>query len=143
VKYTAGILNKIGLGRIRGFYTNDTHLNWTIDEVNWATQVSARVHGAHFIVNTNANGNGPKRNPHPATQGNEDLCNPPGRGLGPRPTTNTGFSLADAWLWTSPPGNSSGCGGGPPGGVFWVPRAVQLAASANSRLGPSYPSQPY
>ena len=51
----------------------------------------ARTHGAHFIVNTAQNGNGPKRNPHPVTQGNEDLCNPPGRGLGPRLTTVTGF----------------------------------------------------
>jgi endoglucanase len=142
VAHTPNILNKIGLGRVRGLDTSDTHLNWTINEVNRATKVSARTHGARFIVNTNSNGTGPKRNPHPAAQGNEDLCNPPGRGLGPRPTTNTGYSLADAWLRTSPHGNSSGCGGGPPGGVFSVARELQLAASANPRLGPNCPSQP-
>jgi hypothetical protein len=141
--YTASVLNAVGVGRIRGFYTNDTHLNWTIDEVRWATKVSRLTGGAHFIVNTAQNGRGPLRNPHPTTQGNEDLCNPPGRGLGPLPTTDTGFALADAWLWTSPPGNSSGCGGGPPGGVFWPARAVGLAEGANDRLGPGYPSQPY
>ncbi len=143
VAFTARALNAIGVGRIRGFYTNDTHLNWTINEVLWATKISARTGGVHFIVNTAQNGNGPKLNPHPVTQGIEDLCNPPGRALGPRPTTDTGFALADAWLWTSPPGNSSGCGGGPAGGVFWVARAIALAAHANGRLGPHDPSLPY
>ncbi|MGA2011192.1 MAG: glycoside hydrolase family 6 protein [Solirubrobacteraceae bacterium] len=143
VAYTARALNAIGVAQIRGFYTNDTHLNWTIKEVKWATKISALTHGAHFIVNTAQNGNGPKLNPHPGTQGNEDLCNPPGRALGPRPTTDTGFALADAWLWTSVPGNSSGCGGGPAGGVFWTARAVSLAAHANGRLGPGLPSLPY
>jgi endoglucanase len=94
-------------------------------------------------VNTADNGRGPLLNPHPITQGVEDLCNPPNRGLGPTDTTTTGFGAADAFLWTHPPGNSSGCGGGPPGGVFWVARAVQEAENANNRLGPGFPSQPY
>ncbi len=142
-RYTARVLNAIGIRRIRGFYTNDTHLNWTVKELKWATRVSKLTHGAHFIVNTAQNGRGPLLNKHPAKQGVEDLCNPPRRGLGPRPTTHTGFRLADAWLWTSPPGNSSGCGGGPPGGVFWTARAVGLAERANGRLGPHYRSRPY
>jgi endoglucanase len=143
VRYTAKVLNAVGVRSIRGFYTNDTHINWTINEVNWATKISQRTGGVHFIVNTGQNGHGPLLNKHPSKQGIEDLCNPPGRGLGPRPTTDTGFPLADAWLWTSPPGNSSGCGGGPKGGVFWTARAIGLGALANSRLGPTSPSQPY
>ncbi|MGI8865061.1 MAG: glycoside hydrolase family 6 protein [Solirubrobacteraceae bacterium] len=75
--------------------------------------------------------------------GNEDLCNPPGRALGPRDTTQTGFGHADAFLWTHVPGNSSGCGGGPPASVFWVARGIDMAAHANERLGPNYPSRPY
>ncbi|MHB1837935.1 MAG: glycoside hydrolase family 6 protein, partial [Solirubrobacteraceae bacterium] len=75
--------------------------------------------------------------------GNEDLCNPPGRGLGPMDTTDTGFPLADAFMWTHPPGNSSGCGGGPPGGVFWPAYAIGLAERANQQLGPRFPSRPY
>jgi endoglucanase len=142
-RYTARVLKAIGIRRIRGFYTNDTHENWTIREVRWAMKISRLTHGAHFIVNTAQNGRGPLLNRHPAVEGVEDLCNPPRRGLGPRPTTHTGFRRADAWLWSSPPGNSSGCGGGPPGGTFWPGRAVQLAALANDRLGPRYPSRPY
>ncbi len=111
--------------------------------MRWAEHISRLTGGAHFIVNTAQNGHGPKKNPHPATQGNEDLCNPPGRALGPRATTNTGFPHADAFLWTHVPGNSSGCGGGPPGGVFWPARAISLASRANAKLGPGYPSQPY
>jgi endoglucanase len=143
VRYAARILNAIGVRHIRGFFTNDTHLNWTINEVRWATDISKLTHGAHFIVNTADNGQGPLLNPHPRTQGIEDLCNPPGRGLGPKDTTQTGYALADAWLWMHPPGNSSGCGGCPPNGTFWLQKAVGLAERANQRLGPSFPSRPY
>jgi endoglucanase len=141
--YTAKVLNAAGVRRIRGFWTNDTHLNWTINEINWGEQISKLTHGAHFVVNTAQNGNGPLRNPHPASQGVEDLCNPPGRALGPRPNTSTGFKQVDAFLWSTVPGNSAGCGGGPPGGVFYPARAEALAARANGRLGPRYPSKPY
>jgi hypothetical protein len=143
VSYTARVLNGIGIRHIRGFFTNDTHENWTSKEVRWATAISKRTHGAHFIVNTSDNGQGPLLNHHPTTEGVEDLCNPPGRGIGPRDTTHTGFTYADAFMWTHPPGNSSGCGGGPPGGVFWPARAVSLAAHANQQLGPGFPSRPY
>jgi endoglucanase len=144
VAYTARALNAIGVKHIRGFFTNDTHENWTSKEVRWATAIAKRTHGSHFIVDTATNGHGPLLNKGDiVSKGVEDLCNPPGRGLGPRDTTATGFRYADAFLWTHPPGNSSGCGGGPPGGVFWPAYAVGLAERANSQLGPGYPSQPY
>jgi endoglucanase len=143
VKYTAKALNAIGVRNIRGFFTNDTHENWTMREVRWATKIAKLTHGAHFIVNTAQNGRGPLLNPHPTTQGIENLCNPPQRGLGIPDTTNTGFAYADAFMWTHPPGNSSGCGGGPPGGVFWPARAIQLAQNANLQLGPGLASHPY
>jgi endoglucanase len=141
--YTAKVLNAVGVDKIRGFWTNDTHLNWTINEINWGDKISKLTDGAHFVINTGENGNGPKRNAHPHTEGVEDLCNAPGRALGPKPTTNTGFAQVDAFLWSSVPGNSSGCGGGPPGGDFWPAKAEGLAARANGRLGPHYKSAPY
>ena len=143
VRYTARILSAIGVDHIRGFFTNDTHENWTINEVRWATKISKLTHGAHFVVDTADNGRGPLRNSDPGKNGTDDLCNPPGRGLGPLDTTATGFPDADAFLWTHPPGNSSGCGGGPPGGVFWPARAISLAERANQQLGPGFPSRPY
>ncbi len=143
VAYTARILNAIHVDRIRGFFTNDTHNNWTSHEVRWATAIARRTHGAHFVVNTSDNGRGPLLERNRVKNGNEDLCNPPGRGLGPMDTTQTGFAYADAFMWTHPPGNSSGCGGGPPAGVFWAAKAIGMAERANQRLGPGYPSRPY
>jgi endoglucanase len=143
VGYTARVLNAIGVNKIRGFFTNDTHEAWTINEVRWATRIARRTHGAHFIVDTADNGRGPLLNRVKVGYGVEDLCNPPKRGLGPGDTTDTGYAYADAWMWTHPPGNSSGCGGGPPSGVFWPARAEAEAARANAQLGPSLPSRPY
>jgi hypothetical protein len=142
-RYAARLLNAAGVRHVQGFFTNDTHEQWAINEIRYAQKVSRMTGGAHFIVNTAQNGTGPLLNPHPSTQGIENLCNPPGRGLGHRDDTNTGISRLDGLLWTHTPGNSSGCGGGPPGGVFWPARAVDLASRANDRLGPKFPSQPY
>jgi endoglucanase len=155
-RYTARVLNAIGVSKIRGFFTNDTHLNWAVNEVRWAEKVSKLAGGAHYVVNTAQAGNGPLNRHGPARVrlGNEVLCNPLGRALGPRPTTNPqaqypmlkGDPNADAFLWTHVPGASSGpCNGGPPSGTFWTDRAISLAAAANDRVGPSppWPSLPY
>lgn len=144
VGYTAKVLNAIHVRKIRGFFTNDTHNAWTINEVHWAEKISKKTHGAHYIVNTAQNGNGPKLNPHPVKQGIEDLCNPPGLALGPPDTTNTGFPHADAFMWVHIPGESDGhCNGGPTNGTFWPAYAEGLAARANAKLGPGYPSKPF
>jgi endoglucanase len=144
-RFAARILNAAGIGKIRGFFLNATHRNWTSEEVAFGDRISKLTHGAHFIVNTADNGRGPTLNPHPSTQGVEDLCNPPGSGLGPQPTTVTGFPLVDAFEWTAEPGNSSGhCHpGDPDSGTFGVNLALGLAANANGQLGPGYPSRPY
>jgi endoglucanase len=142
VGYTTRVLKAIGVDGIRGFFTNDTHNQWTSHEVSWATKIAHRT-GAHFIVNTSDNGQGPALNPHPKTQGVEDLCNPPGRGLGIQDTTDTGSAVADAFLWVHSPGMSAGtCNGGPAGG-FWPAKAVGEASLANAQLGPGFPSLPY
>jgi hypothetical protein len=142
--YTARILNAIGVNKIRGFFTNDTHENWTINEVRWGEKISKLTHGAHFIVDTAANGNGPKVNRNRVKYGNDDLCNPPNRSLGPLDTTTTGAPDVDAFLWTHPPGNSSGsCAGGPASGTFWAAYAVGLADRAKQQLGPGMPARPY
>jgi endoglucanase len=142
--WTARALRAVGAGRIRGFFTNDTHNEWTISEIHWGWQVSRMAGGLHFVVNTATNGRGPLLNRDPVHQGIEYLCNAPGRGLGPRPTTDTGFRKVDAFLWTGVPGNSAGsCNGGPAPGIFWPARAIALAARAQGMLGPGFAADPY
>ena len=140
--YAARMLNHSDIRKIQGFFTNDTHLNWTINEIHYGQAIAKLTHGAHFVIDTADNGNGPKLNPHPSTQGNEDLCSPPGRALGPPTDTATGYRDVDAYLWTHIPGNG-GCGTNLPSGSFDVSFALGLAERANDRLGPHFPSNPY
>ena len=159
--WTANRLWKAGVNQIEGFYTNGTHFAWSSKEIKWAEKVSTdlfrmshHIYRAHFVVNTAQNGQGPKLNPHPVTQGIENLCNPPGRGLGRMPTGNVDptfdgytFNGLDGFLWTGVPGRShnSNCPGGPwqPAGVFDPRFALELAQNANQKLGPGYPSEPH
>lgn len=159
--WTAARLWQAGINQVRGFYTNGTHFAWSIDEIRWAQDVADNLSGlshgryhAHFVINTAQNGQGPKRNANIVTQGIENLCNPPGRGLGRKPTGNVAptfdrrtFKGLDGFLWTGVPGRShnSNCPNGPwqSGGVFDPRFALELAQHANQRLGPGYPSQPY
>jgi endoglucanase len=75
--------------------------------------------------------------------GNEDLCNPPGRGTGPL-TWATGYAYVDGFLWFNNPGNSDGsCGAGDPAvGVFWPAYAVDLVQHGTSKVtGPHFSLQ--
>ena len=65
----------------------------------------------HFVIDTSRNGQGPWPGipGHPASDSaTQDWCNPPDRGLGLRPTANTGLTLLDAYLWIKIPGESDG-----------------------------------
>lgn len=140
----AGLLRRTGIRHIRGFFLNSSHFDWTSNELRYGNRVAKLLH-THFVVSTSDNGRGPLRPPNRVQNGNEILCNPPGRGLGPRPTTATGDPLADAFMWIGIPGRSDGqCHPGDPPGATWFPAyALELARNANGRLGPGYPSQPY
>jgi len=160
-RWTAKRLWQAGVSQVEGFYTNGTHFAWSINEIKWAQKIVAMLarksrgkYHAHFVVNTAQNGQGPKLNPHPVKQGIENLCNPPGRGLGRMPTgvvnpTSDGYTFVglDGFMWTGVPGRShnSNCPGGPwqPAGVFDSRFALELAQNANQQLGPGYPSEPY
>ncbi|WP_308405256.1 glycoside hydrolase family 6 protein [Streptomyces rugosispiralis] len=64
----------------------------------------------HYVTDTSRNGQGPWT-PRAASHQHNDVqswCNPPGRGLGRRPTTRTGEALLDAALWVKTPGQSDG-----------------------------------
>jgi endoglucanase len=105
----------------------------------------------HFVVDTSRNGLGPwtTSTPYPDKQ---DWCNPPGRGLGARPTAApvAGNSLVDAYLWVKVPGESDGsCNRGvtgsstdpewggivdPAAGAWFPQQALELARLASPAL---------
>jgi endoglucanase len=137
----AALLRASDVAQAAGFDINATHEAWTTTSIHYGQQVASMIGGKHFIVNTSTNGRGPLLNPHPRTEGVEQLCNPPGRGLGPM-TVNTGYKYVDALLWFNNPGNSVGpCGAGdPPGGTFWPQYAVGLVENRTDAItGPPEP----
>ncbi|MDN3264574.1 glycoside hydrolase family 6 protein [Streptomyces sp. CSDS2] len=104
---------------------------------------------SHFVIDTSRNGRG-AWTPEPGKYSGdpEPWCNAPGRGLGPRPTADTGVPLVDAYLWVKVPGESDGsCTRGtggtidpeygivdPPAGAWWPDQAHALARNAVPRL---------
>jgi hypothetical protein len=145
----ARVLNAADAKKIRGFYLNDTHYNWAYKEIQFGNQVSAKTGGLHFLVDTRGAGNGPKLNPHPVTQGIEQLCNPSGRALGPKPGPSDGrfYGLysphLDGFVWVTTPGESTSAtcpgrsGHWAQSGIFDVGIGLDFASHANDRIGPS------
>ena len=136
---TAKQLRYIGIEKVRGFMLNATHHDWTRANIRHGVTLSRLVGGKPFIVNTSYNGRGPLH----LRRGHRRLnvwCNPPGRGLGPRPTTATGHPLVDAYMYVNRPGYSAGaCRGGPlPVGAWWPERALMYARYQTSWLGPPH-----
>ena len=140
---TARMLNEAGVHRTQGFLLNATHFDWTSSEIAYGQRISRALGGVHFVVNTGVNGQGPLVPPDRVHQGNEVLCNPPGRGLGPLATTNTGFKSVDAFAWTTNPGESGGAcvPGALPTGSYWPAYAAMLYQHANFKVtGPGMAS---
>jgi endoglucanase len=129
----ARLLERAGIAKIQGFFLNSTHFDWTSHEISYGEQISALTGGKHFVVSTSVNGRGPLVPRRRVTSGNEVLCNPPNRGLGPKPTADTGYPNVDAFAWIGNPGYSGGqCRpGAPPTGQFWLAMALQLVRNAN------------
>jgi hypothetical protein len=117
-------LTEAGVAGARGFALNVANFRSTDDEMAYGRAVSDRLGGgAHFVVDTSRNGQGP----HP----DDEWCNPAGRGLGLTPRTqDTGDARADALLWIKRPGESDGeCGRGEPAaGQWWADYALGLAS---------------
>ena len=138
---TARALRAIGIHLVRGFMLNATHYDWTARNIRYGLDVSRRLGGKPFIVSTHFNGRGPvhyfRRSGRRRLRVNVH-CHPLHRGLGIPPTTNTGNSKVDAFMWVGRPGLSGGsCNGGPlPVGRWWPARALSLARNATTWLGP-------
>ncbi|MDR3081983.1 MAG: glycoside hydrolase family 6 protein [Streptomyces sp.] len=113
-----------GVDQADGFAVNVSNFYSTQDSITYGKQLSAKVGGKHFVIDTSRNGNGPYTAGDPAQR----WCNPPGRALGEAPTTRTADPLVDAYLWVKRPGESDGsCKGGPKAGQWWTSYALGLA----------------
>ncbi|MBV9335002.1 MAG: glycoside hydrolase family 6 protein [Solirubrobacterales bacterium] len=138
----ARLLERAGVAQIQGFFLNATHFDWTSNEIRYGRKISRLIGGKHFVINTGENGRGPLRPMNIVKQGLEVLCNPVGRGLGPKPTTHTGYRGVDMFAWTTNPGESGGqcqdqpgyeLAGAPPTGAYWPTYGVMLVRNADYR----------
>lgn len=62
----------------------------------------------HAVIDTSRNGKGSWKAPPGKYRDPEIWCNPPGRGLGRRPSLDSGNPYVDAFLWIKVPGESDG-----------------------------------
>jgi endoglucanase len=127
---------------------NDTS-TWHYTDDWYTGAMGTAVATTHMVVDTSRNGQG-LWHPTVSYTDAQDWCNPPGRGVGVRPTANTGVPLVDAYLWVKIPGESDGqCTRGtagpndpewgfvdPPAGTWFPQMALQLAQNANPSLLP-------
>lgn len=118
-------LNRVGIAKARGFSLNTANFFTTDESTGYGNAVSGMTGGKPFVIDTSRNGNGP-------VEGDPLYwCNPSGRALGARPTTDTGNPQIDAFLWVKRPGESDGaCRGGPGAGTFVAQNAIDLARNA-------------
>jgi endoglucanase len=122
-------LEAAGIARADGFSLNVSNFQITADNIAYGRQISQGVGGKHFVIDTSRNGLGAYPGTHSGNCG--WWLNPPGRALGPRPTTNTGDAVVDAFLWIKYPGESDGaCGGFPHSGAWRPEYALGLAQRA-------------
>ncbi|WP_086566047.1 glycoside hydrolase family 6 protein [Streptomyces alboverticillatus] len=124
----AEALRRAGVGEADGFALNVSNFHTTQVTRAYGDELSGRLDGAHYIIDTSRNGNGPLPPPPPGSGDDESWCNPPGRALGTPPTTATGDARVDAFVWVKRPGESDGsCRGAPPAGRWWPEYALGLA----------------
>jgi endoglucanase len=120
-----GPLRQAGIAAADGFALNVSNFYRTATAIRYGRALSRRLGGAHFVVDTSRNGNGPSL---ADDAGGPKWCNPPGRAIGRSPSTNTGQRMVDAYLWVKQPGASDGScrSGAPPAGHWWPEYALQL-----------------
>jgi endoglucanase len=100
--------------------TQSDFSTWDLTTQWYAQNMGDAVAKTHFVVDTSRNGRGPDSMRQYAsapynqpasvvsTLAGGNWCNPPGSGLGLRPTASTGVPLLDAYLWVKTPGQSDG-----------------------------------
>lgn len=125
VSLLVGPLRQAGIAAADGFALNVSNFYRTGTAIRYGRALSRRLGGAHFVIDTSRNGNGPSLQDD---AGGPKWCNPPGRAIGRSPDTSTGQPKVDAYLWVKQPGASDGScrRGAPPAGHWWPEYALQL-----------------
>ena len=120
-------LKRANVANATGFSVNVSNFKFTADSVSYGEQVVSAlqglgINGARYVIDTSRNAHGPADASDP-----EAWCNPAGRGLGKKPTTNPDSGANnDAFLWIKTIGESDGtCKGGPAAGT-WYPAYAQM-----------------
>jgi endoglucanase len=117
-------LRRAGVAKADGFSLNVSNFQTDAVTKEYGRRLSEDLDGKHFVIDSSRNGNGPL----PGV-----WCNPPGRALGTAPTTSTGETALDAYLWVKRPGESDGtCEGGPDAGQWWPEYALGLADNSRN-----------
>ncbi|MFI6644955.1 glycoside hydrolase family 6 protein [Streptomyces sp. NPDC050504] len=167
VRNIAPRLRKAGIARARGFALNVSNYQTDAANSRYGELISSCL--AHigrggtpgtcpldkaprgtvpFVTDSSRNGRGPWAPPAGRYKDPQDWCNPPGRGLGARPTLGTGEPLHDARLWIKTPGESDGpCLRGapgpgdpargtvdPPAGTWFPQQALELVRRARPAI---------
>jgi len=113
-------LQRAGIDRATGFFTNVSNFYPVQQESDYAGKLSSRVGWKHYVIDVSRNGRG----------WTGTWCNPLGAALGANPRATTGTTKLDALLWVKHPGVSDGpCNGGPNAGVWWDEYALALVAN--------------
>src|ERR1700677_2356352 len=77
-------LREADISQAAGFSLNVANFQTNAANITYGHELSRLLGGAHFVIDTGRNGNGPDTNPADAPT----YCIPPGRALGSPPTTN-------------------------------------------------------
>ncbi|CAM5732864.1 Glucanase OS=Streptomyces alboniger OX=132473 GN=CP975_12800 PE=3 SV=1 [Streptomyces alboniger] len=122
-------LKRAGIDQADGFAVNVSNFYPTAESIAYGKELSSKVGGKPFVIDTSRNGNGPYDGGAP----DKRWCNPPGRSLGENPTTETADPMVDAYVWVKRPGESDGeCKGGPKAGEWWPDYALDLAEASGT-----------
>lgn len=122
-------LKRANVVNAQGFSLNVSNFKYTQDTANYGDAIakglaSAGVSGKRYVIDTSRNGKGPAAN--------NEWCNPPGRGLGKRPSTSPDIgAYNDAYLWIKTTGESDGpCNDGPAAGQYFPAYIQSLIQNA-------------
>ena len=149
----AALLVPAGIADADGISCNVSNFEDADLMAAWATQVvealdtTHGIGGKQFVVDTSRSGNGGLPVGYPGADiwhsASRTWCNPPGRGVGPRPRIPVAWPRCDAYLWLKKTGESDGdfptaaqqtifSTDAPPAGTHWPEWFADFVANSDA-----------